>query len=79
MDLVLAHVQLIPEYHTYVMNAVLFLLDMQHVLRITSGITLTHLIYVHLTVSITHIIMNICDMDVGCTHMYYISNIELVH
>ena len=41
MDPVLKHVQLTPEYHMYVINPVLWLLDMQHVQR---NFTWSHLL-----------------------------------
>ena len=53
MDPVLLHVQSTQEYHMCVMNPVLKLLDMQHVLRITLGITHPLLTHVHLLVSNT--------------------------
>ena len=54
MEPVLKHVQLTPEYHIYVMNPVLCLLDMQLVQRILLG--LTFLKHAHLLVSKLYVI-----------------------
>ena len=63
MDPVLKHVQLTPEYHMYVVNPVLWLLDMQHVQRILLG--LTFLKHAHLLVSIFDIKLNYLSRPLG--------------
>ena len=63
MDPVLKHVQLTPEYHIYVINPVLWLLDMQHVQRILLG--LTFLKHAHLLVSIFDIKFYIKSRSLG--------------